>query len=96
MTEARAKLETIVLQFLNEELDVVEFCDAFERSYNFEVEKSDLREDERRIFQALFDEVVLYSPFDDDRKRYAGYRDDAQIRRAAIRARSMLDPRASS
>ncbi len=63
------------------------FCSAYETTYNWDVEEVDLTRAEAESFGRLFDAVVLYSPFQDDRRSYSGYRSDHDILVAAKEAR---------
>lgn len=59
-----------------------EFCKAFERIYNLELVKSSVPKDELRALGALFDKVVWYSPFPQERARIPQYLGEAEIRQA--------------
>jgi hypothetical protein len=88
---ARDRLIKLLQEFSAQVLSVTQFCEAYERAYNLEINKSELTPAERATFQQLFDEVVYYSPYEDDRVNYPGYRDDGQIRHAAARAMELLE-----
>lgn len=85
------RLLGLVDAFLGGELSTQEFCDRFEDEFNFRTQRTDFEPGQEQIFQALFDEVVLYSPYEDDRAAYSGYRDEQAILRAARRARVALN-----
>lgn len=90
MPKSRQILTELIASFREEELSVQEFCSRYENAFNFQISKDQLEQKERSAFQQLFDEVVLYSPFPEDRKEYRGYRDEQAIRQAASQAWSQL------
>lgn len=83
---SRADLLAAITAYRRGNLSTVEFCDAFERLYNLEVDKHTLAPADRVVFQTLFDEIVWYSPFPDDRSQYPRYRDENAIRHAVENA----------
>jgi CRISPR/Cas system CSM-associated protein Csm2 small subunit len=86
---ARDKLVALLKEYANGR-DTQEFCSAYEHTFNFEIDQGELTDNEFRIFQTVFDEVVLYSPFEDDRARYPGYRDEHAIRNVVVHALSVV------
>ncbi|HKP75839.1 MAG TPA: hypothetical protein VJT67_09880 [Longimicrobiaceae bacterium] len=82
---ARDKLVALLEEYANGR-DTQEFCSAYEHAFNFEIDQGALPDSELRIFQTVFDEVVLYSPFEDDRAKYPGYRDEQAIRNVVAHA----------
>ena len=56
------------------------FCSRFETAFNFEIDKAVLVEEELTALTRLFNDVVYYSPFPEERTSYPGYRDEAAIR----------------
>lgn len=86
----RAKLYWLINLFLSNHLDVRTFCQEFEQTYNFDVDRSELSADELAAFGRLFDNAVMYSPFEDERKVYPGYVGETQVRKAALAARATL------
>lgn len=75
---------------MSSEIDTAQFCEAFEHGYNFEVDKTDLNRIEADAFAELFDEVVFYSPFPDERATIPNYRSELEIKQAAERAATKL------
>lgn len=84
-------LHRLLADFLTEKIDVSHFCEHFETTYNFEIDRSALRQAEIEAFDVLLNEVAHYSPFIEDRAKYSGYRNEKQIRHAALQTRSALD-----
>lgn len=76
-------LRQLISDFLSGEIETQAFCDRFERTFNFDTDKAALSEREHGALERLFDEVVYYSPFPEDRAVIPHYRDEAQIRAAA-------------
>lgn len=70
-----------------DELGVEDFCSAVERAYNFKVEREHLTPQERRVFAALFDVVVFFTPFDHERLEVPEvYKGPSDVAAAAQRA----------
>jgi hypothetical protein len=86
----RAKLYWLIELFLSGHHDTGTFCKEFERTYNLEVDRSKLSPDEQAVFGGLFDQVALYSPFEDELKSIPIYKSAGQIKAAVIAARSTL------
>jgi hypothetical protein len=89
-SEQVTKLRTLLRRYISGELDTSQFCDAFERAYNFEVAKADLNRIEGEAFAELFDKVVFYSPYPDERARIPNYRSEREIMEAAKRTAAKL------
>ncbi|HEU4881031.1 MAG TPA: hypothetical protein VFT45_02265 [Longimicrobium sp.] len=83
---AGAVLAHAIMQYRSGDLTTVEFCATYECLYNLEIDKDSLSPVHRSIFQQLFDDVIWYSPFPEDRARYPGYRDEIAIHLAVERA----------
>lgn len=74
-----AALKALIKKVLDLEIDADEFCEQFERLYNFEVDKHALSDQEKRVYDALFDKVVYYSPFADEVDAVPNYVGDNEI-----------------
>jgi hypothetical protein len=79
-----------MLDVTSHRLPVGEFCAVLEQLFNFELDDTDLSAHEDTVLGQLFDEVVLYSPFPDDRARYPGYRSEEDVLAAVDRALTAL------
>jgi len=77
------RLRLMVEKFVSGEIETGTFCAWFEEAFNFDMDRSALSRRERKAFTGLFDEVVYYSPFADERAVFPNYRDEAQILAAA-------------
>lgn len=86
----RLRLHRLVQEFRAKTLDTKTFCEQFERTYNLELDKTSLSGREATAFGQLFEEVVWYSPFHEDRAEYPGYRTEFDIARAAENAAQQL------
>jgi hypothetical protein len=84
--EPRERLYWLIDEYKNGHLDTQGFCTEFERTYNLEVKKEQLLEGERYAFGRLFDKVVYYSPFSEERSRVPNYLGDDEIRAAVEEA----------
>lgn len=89
----RLRLHRLVHELRAGSLGIEAFCAQFEHTYNLELDKSTLSPDEAAAFSQLFEQVVLYSPFPEDRAEYSGYRSEADIARAADDAAQRLAER---
>ena len=81
-----AKLRALLERYISGGIDTTDFCSAFERGYNFDVDKMALTPSEAQAFAELFDEVVFYSPYPDERAKIPNYRSELEIEEAAKRA----------
>ncbi len=88
----RLRLRQLVAQFLGGTMDVRSFTSQFEHTYNIELDKRTLTPAEAAAFGALFEEVIWYSPFPEDRIRIPNYRGDGEIRKAAELAAQRMGP----
>ena len=75
----RRRLYGILRQVLEGDLSVEAFCGAFEQIYNFEINRTELSLQQRDAFDTLFDRVVWYSPFEEERARVPQYLGDDEI-----------------
>lgn len=83
-------LRSVFVDLHEGRLDVEEFCRCFENIWNFEVDRLNLADDLRLNLENLFDEVVWFSPFPREEWGYPGYRDETDIRNAAVPAMKMM------
>ena len=86
----RDHLYLLVRKFLADEIGVSIFCRQFENSYNFHTEKTAMTALEASVFQDVFNKVVWYSPFPDERKIVSSYQGETEIRNAVQKAAARL------
>jgi len=92
MTEqARLRLRRLLAEFRAGKLDTEAFCAQFEHTYNLELDKSTLTPAEAAAYGPLFQQVVWFSPFRDERARISNYLGEADIARAAEAAAQCLE-----
>jgi len=89
-TSAGSNLRGLLTAFLAGDLDAEEFSRTFETAYNFETDRRALTAAEQTAFKKLFDVVVWYSPFPDERSAIPNYKSEAEIEEAASLARSEI------
>jgi hypothetical protein len=92
MTES-SPLETIRLllnSLLNNEISVEVFCIEFEKSYNFELRQLHLSDNAHIALESLFNKVVYFSPFPNERQQIPNYLDEQEILTAARETRDKL------
>ena len=83
-------LQQLIQGYLTGERTTEDFAARFETAFNLELDQETISQEEQAILQELFDEVVWYSPFPDERDQYPGYRDEAAIRSTAVKAAEAL------
>jgi hypothetical protein len=76
-------LHKLLADYLGGRIDTPLFCSNFEHAFNFDVDRRVLTSRETAAFQRLFDEVVYFSPFPEERASIPNYRSEEQIRQAA-------------
>lgn len=83
-------LHKLLDDYLGGRIDTPLFCSGFEQAFNFDVNRRDLTAQENSAFGRLFDEVVYFSPFSEERADIPHYRSEEQIRKAACAAEAEL------
>lgn len=73
-------LYRLIRQFLNDELNVDDFCSNFSNIYNLEVDYNLLTGLERQKFKELAVLTSRFSPFEEDLKKYDCYFNEQQVR----------------
>lgn len=87
----RNELIALIGTFVRGEIPTSTFCDAYEHAYNFEIDRRGLAQSEEAAFEALFNEVVFYSPYSEEQSQVPNYRSEQEIRQAAKIAASQLE-----
>ena len=85
-------LHKLLSDYLSGSLDTPLFCSNFETAFNFDVNRRELTPVEEAAFGSLFNEVVYFSPFPEERAQVPFYRSEEQIRGAAQAAAAQLHP----
>ncbi len=75
---------------LGDEITYWEFCAAVESFYNFRLKQTDFSPEELAVIEALFSEVVWYSPYPEERKEVPHYKGEDEIEAAVSKARQAL------
>jgi len=83
-------LRKLLADYLRNRIDTPLFCSNFEEAFNFNVDRRELTPVESGAFQQLFDEVIYFSPFPEERAEIPRYRTEEQIRQAARAAEAEL------
>lgn len=86
----REFLRELLASFLSDKVGVQSFCEQFERVYNLELDKATLQGAESVAFGELFERVVWYSPFPNERENISNYLGDAEIKAAAQEAAALI------
>jgi hypothetical protein len=87
---AKARLLQYLDLFLKGKMAVGTFCGNFEPVYNLELDKTALSSIEAKAFSDLFEIVVWYSPFKEEREKIKNYVGEEEVLAAAKAAFSML------
>lgn len=82
---AKSKLYSLLADFREGQLATVDFCDQFEKTYNFDLDKKILTPAEAEFFSALFEKVIWYAPYPEERAEIPNYIGEDEIRRAVDR-----------
>lgn len=72
-------LYSLIADVIANKIDMRSFCNQFETTFNVETDKSTLSVHERSAFDGLFDKIVWYSSFPDERKEIPNYLDEVQV-----------------
>jgi hypothetical protein len=83
-------LRKLLDDFLTSKLNVETFCRDVENAYNEAIEDAALTPSEQPIFEELFDEVVWFSPYPEERREIPNYESEEQIKAAALMAARKL------
>lgn len=89
-SDPRTRLYALIERLCEGAASVEEFCSQFERTYNFEIDKAQLSDAESSAFSALFDKIVWYSPFPEERKKIPNYLGEKDILAAVNGAKRVL------
>jgi hypothetical protein len=83
-------LHKLLSDFLGGRIDTALFCDNFETAFNFDVNRNELTPTEEVVFRQLFEQVVYYSPFPEERAQIPNYKSKEQILEAGREAEILL------
>ncbi|OGN42704.1 MAG: hypothetical protein A2623_11695 [Caulobacterales bacterium RIFCSPHIGHO2_01_FULL_70_19] len=72
-------------------MSVGDFSSSVEHEWNFGDERATLAEPEKAAIKRMFDVVVYYSPYPDERARIPSYRDENDVLQAAQQCRQSLE-----
>ena len=72
-------------------MSVGDFSSSVEHEWNFGDERATLAEPETAAIKRMFDVVVYYSPYPDERARIPSYRDENDVLQAAQQCRQSLE-----
>ena len=93
---AQTRIRQLLDDFCRRAIDVETFCTEFERTYNLELEKRMLSPTEAAAYAALFEQVIWFSPFEEERRQVPNYTSEADIEAAAEAAATTLKKEPSS
>ena len=72
-------ISSLLREVSSGKISVQYFCSHYERLFNFKLDKKLLSEYEQKIYNDLFDKVVWYSPFIEERSKIPNYLDESKI-----------------
>lgn len=87
---ARKRLHDLLRDVSSGRLSIEAFCSQFETTYNLEIDKRQLTAEEAEAFSMLFEQVVWYSPFPEERAKVPNYKDEKEILDAVSDAERIL------
>lgn len=87
---ARQRLLDLLRDVSSGRLGVEAFCSQFETAYNLELDKRQLTIEEAEAFSMLFEQVVWYSPFPEERTKVPNYKGEKEILDAVHDAERIL------
>jgi hypothetical protein len=97
---ANPQARELILKLLSLEpgrdLSYDDFRIRYEDLFNFELDKASVSKKEFQVFKRLFDKVVWYSPFPDERARIANYIGEPEMEAAVAEARRALKIRSEA
>jgi hypothetical protein len=94
--DARERLLALIAGYLGGTIEVEAFCVAFDQLYNLHLDHATLRAEEDEAFGRIFERVVWYSPFPDERAQIPGYLGPEDIRATVQKESSVLERSARS
>src|SRR6476661_2100581 len=83
-------LHRLLADYVGGRIDTPLFCSNFEQAFNLYVNRRELTPSENAAFERLFNEVVYFSPFPEERAKIPNYRSEEQIRQAASATEAAL------
>ena len=86
----KTRLENLISLYRGGKVSAEHFCAAFEQVYNLELDKTTLTETEAKAFEYVFNKVVWYSPFAEEREQIPNYLGEEDISKAVEVAVQML------
>lgn len=87
---ARKRLYDLLKWVSSGKLSVEAFCAQFETTYNLELDRSRLALNEEEAFSMLFEQVIWYSPFPEERAKISNYKGEKEILAAVTNAEHIL------
>ena len=86
-------ISSLLRDVSSEKISVQYFCSHYERLFNFKLNKKLLSEYEKKIYNDLFDKVVWYSPFIEERRKIPNYLDESTIIDSVNKLLNLLNER---
>jgi hypothetical protein len=87
---ARQRLHGLLHNVRTGRLSIEAFCSQFETTYNLELDKGELTPVEAVAFSKLFEQVVWYSPFSEERAKVPNYIGEDEVLAAVAEAERVL------
>ena len=90
MPNSESSISVYLRDFIAGGIEPREFTSAFENWWNFHAAKASFDPATRVAIENLFDIAALYTPFEEDRRHYAGYTALVDVIEAAKLASGLL------
>lgn len=88
--QAREHLINLLRLKMGDGIDYDDFRREFESVFNFDLDRASVSDYEFRIFQQLFDKIVWYSPFPEERSKIPNYIGETEMEAAVAEATRAL------
>jgi hypothetical protein len=87
---ARERLHRLLDAYARRDIPIADFCSSFETIYNLELDVHELTAPEARAFRAVFERVVWYSPFPEERAAIPNYVGEDEVAASVAEAERIL------
>jgi hypothetical protein len=78
-SQSLEQLHELIDRAMSGELPIKDFCAKFERVYNLELDKKSVPAQELPELEAIFNKVVWFSPFPEERAQIPNYLGESEI-----------------
>lgn len=87
----KARIYGLLKGFLDESIEVEEFCAKMENLINFDLDFSLISDKDKGVIEEVFAAVTWFNPFENERNDYSGFRSSEDVKKMAMRAIEVLE-----